>query len=224
MSLGDHLDELRNRLFLGIVGFVVACIICFIFGEPISRWFIKPFIDACERREIDHRMYTREIAESFMTYIKIVMITAASLAGPWLLYQVWQFIAAGLYPKERKYITKYLPLSIVLLFTGMAFLYFYVLPLMIEFFLAFNLGVPFKLHNPLKIPGDASTQPTVRLPFFQGDPKTFHPAQFGLTLRRASSRSRQARGKCASSLSAQMPWSRLRLPWRITSTWCSACS
>ena len=137
MSIGEHLTELRNRLFLGAAGFLIAFIVCFIFGTPLSRWFIHPFILACVRNKINPQMYTREVAESFMTYIKIIMIIAASAASPWMLYQLWQFIAAGLYPKERKYITKYLPLSIGLLVSGMAFLYYYVLPLMLEFFLLF---------------------------------------------------------------------------------------
>ena len=75
-----------------------------------------------------------------MTYLKVALICAAAIASPWLLYQLWQFVASGLYPKERKYVTKYLPLSITLLITGMLFLYFIVLPLMMTFFLEFNFG------------------------------------------------------------------------------------
>jgi Sec-independent protein secretion pathway component TatC len=175
MSIGDHLEELRNRLFLGAVGFVVACIICFVFGEHVTRWFIRPFIIACDRNDINPMMYTREVAESFMTYIKIVMISAATIAGPWLLYQVWQFIAAGLYPKERKYITKYLPLSITLLISGMVFLYFYVLPLMLEFFLAFNLGLPITRPYPYQPTADATTRPAVHLQVFKEDPANPEP-------------------------------------------------
>ena len=78
-----------------------------------------------------------------------------------MLYQIWQFIAAGLYPKERKYVTKYLPLSITLLIGGMLFLYFYVLPLMLEFFLAFNIGPSFKSHHPLS--AHAERRPPSRL-------------------------------------------------------------
>jgi sec-independent protein translocase protein TatC len=64
------------------------------------------------------------------------------VASPWIVYQFWQFIAAGLYPKERAYITKYVPLSITLLITGMLFVYFLVLPWTLEFFIAFSIGVP----------------------------------------------------------------------------------
>jgi Sec-independent protein secretion pathway component TatC len=171
MAIGEHLEELRNRLFLGVAGFVIACIICFIFGEHVTRWFILPFITACDRNDINPQMYTREVAESFMTYIKIVMISAATIAGPWILYQIWQFIAAGLYPKERKYITKYLPLSIGLLISGMVFLYFYVLPLMLEFFLAFNLGLPVKRSHPYPPTTQTTTQPSVSLQVLKEDPK-----------------------------------------------------
>ena len=170
MSIGDHLEELRNRLFRGAVGFFIAFIVCFIFGERLSRWFIHPFIDACNENKINPQMYTREVAESFMTYIKIIMIIAATVAGPWLLYQMWQFIAAGLYPTERKYITKYLPLSISLLVAGMAFLYYYVLPLMLRFFLAFTLGDPFP--SPKEHPTtNATSQPAIVVQIFEHDPK-----------------------------------------------------
>jgi Sec-independent protein secretion pathway component TatC len=183
MSIGEHLDELRARLFLGVAGFFVACVVCFIFGEHVTRWFIKPFVEACDRNHIDPRMYTREVAESFMTYIKIVMITAATLAGPWIVYQIWQFIAAGLYPHERKYVTKYLPLSIFLLIAGMAFLYFYVLPLMIEFFLAFTLGEPFAQRQPYPTPPPGTTQPAVTLPRYAGNPPDPQPGQMWIDTR-----------------------------------------
>jgi sec-independent protein translocase protein TatC len=59
-----------------------------------------------------------------------------------MLYQLWLFVAAGLYPHERKYITRYLPLSIALLISGMLFVYFLVLPWTLQFFLAFSISIP----------------------------------------------------------------------------------
>jgi sec-independent protein translocase protein TatC len=171
MSIGEHLEELRNRLFKGMVGFVVACVVCFIFGERITRWFVHPLITAQVRNKINPQAYTHEVAESFMTYIKIVMICAGVLAGPWLLYQLWQFVAAGLYPKERKYITRYLPLSITLLITGMAFLFYYVLPLMLQFFLAFNLGESFTYPDIYQQTTESTTQPAMHVPVVNEDPK-----------------------------------------------------
>lgn len=177
MTIGEHLDELRMRLFMGVAGFFIACVICFVIGEPLTRWFIRPFIEACDRNQINPQMYTREVAESFMTYIKIVMICAGTIAGPWILYQLWQFVAAGLFPNERRYVTKYMPLSIVLLILGMTFLYMYVLPLMIEFFLSFGLGHTFPLKHPIPVPGGAATQPVVTLPIYAEVPKDPLPGQ-----------------------------------------------
>jgi sec-independent protein translocase protein TatC len=183
MSIGDHLEELRKRLFKALIGFVLACIVCFIFGEHVTRWFIKPFIEACDRNDINPQMYYREIAESFMTYIKIVMVSAAAISGPWALFQLWQFVAAGLYPRERKYITKYLPLSITLLIGGMVFLYFYVLPLMLQFFLAFNLGVPFTRSHPYPPTAEATSRPAVQIQVFSADPKDPPPGALWIDAR-----------------------------------------
>src|SRR5438067_2390677 len=141
MSIGEHLEELRTRLMLGLGGFVIAAIVFLIIGEKAVRGiFIRPLLLAQQHAHQSPQVYYTEIGESFMVYIKVSMILAAAVASPWILYQLWQFIAAGLYPKERKYITKYLPLSITLLISGMLFLYFVVLPLMLTFFLEFNLG------------------------------------------------------------------------------------
>ena len=174
MTVGEHLEELRRRLFYAAVGFFVAFVICMIYGEHVLHAFCHPLDIALERNHLTPQIYFSEAAEPFMTYIRISMISAATLAAPWIVYQVWQFIAAGLYPKERKYVTKYLPLSIVLLISGMMFLYFYVLPLMLQFFIAFNIGSVFPMKNPLVAPGTAATtQAFVHVPIIGGDPP--HP-------------------------------------------------
>ncbi len=177
MSIGEHLEELRMRLILGLGGYLLAAIFCFIFGEKVVVIFCRPLMIALEKAHLPPLVYTRETQEAFMVYIKISMISAAALAGPWLLYQLWQFVAAGLYARERKYVTKYLPLSITLLLAGMSFLYFFVLPLMVQFFLLFNISLPFKLSSswsPTPIAGDAV--PWV-VPILDHDPPQPLPGQ-----------------------------------------------
>src|SRR5206468_5330936 len=83
--------------------------------------------------------------QPFMVYMEISMICGAVIASPWLVYQIWLFVAAGLYPKERRVITKYLPLSITLLFAGWMTLYFLVLPVSLEFFFRFGSSLPLNL-------------------------------------------------------------------------------
>ncbi len=171
MTIGEHLEELRTRLILSLMGFVVAAIVCFIFGEKVVWYFCKPLMNALESNGFSPQMFMGEVAESFMVFIKISMITAAAFASPWMIYQFWLFVAAGLYPHERKYITKYWPLSVLLLVTGMVFLYFVVLPLMLRFFVAFNIGLP--LTFPVKIDTSAPQSMAVTLPLLNGDPA--HP-------------------------------------------------
>jgi sec-independent protein translocase protein TatC len=169
MTIGEHLEELRWRMILGLGGFFIAAIACLAIGDPLIHIFLRPLMVAQLHAHQNPQIYYTEVAESFMTYLKVGMICAATIASPWMLYQLWQFVAAGLYPRERKYITKYLPLSIVLLITGMMFLYFIVLPLMMTFFLEFNFGNT-DLLGPAKIDPAATTQPAYAVPLLQGDP------------------------------------------------------
>jgi sec-independent protein translocase protein TatC len=171
MTIGEHLEELRWRMVLGLGGFFIALIACMCFPDPLMRFFLRPLMLGMKHNHFTPQVNFQEVAESFMTYIRVSMIVGGAIASPWLLYQLWQFVAAGLYPKERKYITKYLPLSITLLITGMVFLYYIALPLMIEFFLSFNFGPSFDFGPP-GVDTSATTQPFV-VPMLNGDPP--HP-------------------------------------------------
>lgn len=81
---------------------------------------------------------TLNVQEGFMTYLKVSLITGFVIAGPWIFYQIWLFIAAGLYPHERKYVHFYLPASLGLFLLGAVFCYFVVLPFIMNFLLGFN--------------------------------------------------------------------------------------
>ncbi len=176
MTIGEHLEELRTRLILGLMGFAIAAVVCFVFGEKVVRYFLLPLMDALKTDGFSPQVFMSEVSESFMVYVKISMITAGVFASPWLVYQLWLFIAAGLYEHERKYITKYLPLSIGLLISGMVFLYFVVLPLMLRFFVAFNLGVPVSFPTQVATELPADFRPI--LPILHGDPAKLEPGLF----------------------------------------------
>jgi sec-independent protein translocase protein TatC len=86
---------------------------------------------------------TLTITEAFMTYFMVSIYCGIVLASPWIFWQLWQFIAAGLYPHEKKYVYVYLPLSLGLFLAGCALAQWVVLPLGIRYLLSFNdwLGV-----------------------------------------------------------------------------------
>ncbi len=81
---------------------------------------------------------TLTVQEAFLTYIKVSAIAGLIVASPYVFYQAWLFVAAGLYPTERKYVYTYLPMSIVLFVGGAIFCFFAVFPFVLQFLLGFN--------------------------------------------------------------------------------------
>lgn len=172
MTVGEHLEELRTRLIRSVVGFIAALIVCFLYYERVVWFFCKPLIDSYYKHQLNPQLIVDEVGEGFMVAIKISMIVALAVAGPWILYQLWQFVAAGLYPHEKKYVTRYLPLSMVLLVGGMVFVYLLVLPWTLDFFLGWNKT--FQLRVPNQVTFDASRPTTqavaTEVPLIEGTP------------------------------------------------------
>ena len=81
---------------------------------------------------------TLRVAEGFMVYFKVCMVTAFVLASPWVFYQLWSFVAAGLYPNEKRYVNVFMPFSIGLFLAGVLLCELAVLPKAVEAFLWFN--------------------------------------------------------------------------------------
>ena len=81
---------------------------------------------------------TLTVQEAFLTYIKVSVVAGLVLSAPWLFYQIWMFVAAGLYPHEKKYVYVFLPLSTILFLTGAVFCFFAVFPFVLTFLLGFN--------------------------------------------------------------------------------------
>ncbi len=212
MSLGDHLEELRARLILAILGLAVGMAICLIppVGTRILNLLEWPYKQATQdqqekRLEADapqreaeavslvdavfktltdrlaadpnaapdlnpkrvallhevsvqavkewvrekHSVSRYELgslislapAEAFMAYMKISMIAGLILTCPWVFYQLWMFVAAGLYPKERQYVYKAVPFSAGLFVIGALFFLFVIAYVTLKFFLMFGDSV-----------------------------------------------------------------------------------
>ena len=160
MTVGEHLEDLRRRLILALTGFVIVAVVCLYFGRShIIPAFCAPLEDTLRKYDLSPQLHSDEIPDVFTSMLQISLISAAAIASPWIVWHFWQFVAAGLYPHERQYITKFVPLSIGLLISGMLFVYFFVLPWTLEFFILFSIGVP--SSNPEPPPTIiATTQPT----------------------------------------------------------------
>lgn len=84
---------------------------------------------------------TLNVQEAFVTYMKVSFIAGLIVSSPWVFYQLWLFVAAGLYPHERKYVYTYLPMSLGLFLGGVAFCFYKVLPVVLDFLLGFNTRI-----------------------------------------------------------------------------------
>jgi sec-independent protein translocase protein TatC len=207
MSLGDHLEELRARLILALLGLAVGAIVSLIFGKQILRaieWpynttilkrlqategprleaealvFVETFFTTLTNQlasdpnapaDLDpkrvaflHQVSTEAAKawvrtqtaandepipfgkrlqvlsppEAFMAYMKISLISGLILTAPWVFYQIWMFVAAGLYPKERHYVYRAVPFSAGMFILGALFFLFVIARLTLGFFLGFG--------------------------------------------------------------------------------------
>jgi sec-independent protein translocase protein TatC len=128
MSLVDHLDELRNRLFKSILAVAVASAVGFYFATDIRGILIAP---------LGRQVQVLGIGDAFVIQMKISIVAGIILAMPILLYQVWAFVAPGLTPGERKTVRPWIPLALLFFAMGVAIAYF-VLPYAIAFLFSFT--------------------------------------------------------------------------------------
>lgn len=148
MSLGDHLDELRVRLILSIAGLAVAVLISLFFGRYFVKLLLLSYETAAQSAHIAPTLQAIKVTEPFMVYIKAVIVTALLISCPWLFYQLWAFVSAGLYKHERKFIYAVAPFSAGLFIAGVLFFLFVIGPMTLRFFIKFNLGVNYIKYNP----------------------------------------------------------------------------
>jgi sec-independent protein translocase protein TatC len=159
MTLGEHLDELRKRLFRGVVAVMVAFALALTFNVEITEVLLRPFRQivvqlnehyVAEARAkvdkdpalgpryfapdgsfllaIDERLEAQSPTETMWFVLKVAGYAALVLGSPILLWQVWQFVAAGLYPRERRWVFYFFPPALFLMLAGVLFSYFVIVP------------------------------------------------------------------------------------------------
>ena len=131
-TLLSHLVELRTRLLKLVIAIVVVFIVLLPFSTEIFSLVAEPLLKVLP----GSKMIATEIASPLLTPFKMTFFVALFIAMPIVLYQVWAFVAPGLYKKEQRFAIPLLASSIVLFYLGIAFAYFVVFPLMFGFFTA----------------------------------------------------------------------------------------
>jgi len=185
MSFGDHLEELRRRILRALLGLIAATVLCFRYGDRLIELLTTPYCVAMEELGFDPRMVQLNPIESFIEYFKIAMKFGLVLAAPWILYQLWRFVAVGLYPAEQRVVRFFAPASIALFLVGATFMVTIVLSGLMKFLIGISLWFPLPNHDnflyrwylPNAPAPPAATQPALpplRVPVLDADPD--HPA------------------------------------------------
>ncbi len=151
MPLLDHLIELRNRLMYSVGAILIAFVVCYYFAPQIYNMLMHPLIIALGDIE-GRRMIFTAPQEAFFTYVKLGFWAAAMLAFPIIASQIWMFVAPGLYKNERRAFLPFLVATPVLFTIGGGFVYWFIMPLALKFFIGFespggNGGIPIQLET-----------------------------------------------------------------------------
>ena len=134
----SHLAELRKRLINSFIFLIIFFVVCYIFAEHLYGFLVEPFAQAVKEDGSNRRLIFTALQETFLTYIKVSFFTAFFITCPYILMQIWKFIAPGLYKHEKIAILPYLILTPVLFFLGGMLVYYLIMPLAIKFFLSFE--------------------------------------------------------------------------------------
>lgn len=177
MSFGEHLEELRSRLLLALVGVVVGAIACLIWGKQIFSFICRPALKALHTEGEAVQLYTTHFSEAFTVYLKLALACGIIVASPWVLYQIWAFIASGLRPGERKFMRRYGPMSMVLFISGVLFLYYVVAPIILSFFIRFNHTMGNVDYAPTVQVSAGDDSSSLRVPIVDEDPAEVGPGQ-----------------------------------------------
>ena len=132
MSFLEHLEELRKRLVYSLYALLVGCGISFFFAVKLTR-YLQGYLTSQGGRLI----YT-ELTGGFMFYFKVGALAGVMLAAPAMFWQLWMFVAPGLYQKEKKIVVPFVLSATTLFASGVAFAHMVAIPSMLKFFGSFE--------------------------------------------------------------------------------------
>ena len=134
----SHLSELRKRLIYSFIFLFIFFICCYFFAEYIYGFLVEPYAKAVKNDGTQRRLIFTALQETFLTYLKVSFFAAFFITCPYILMQIWKFVAPGLYKHEKIAILPYLILTPILFFLGGMLVYYLIMPLAIKFFLSFE--------------------------------------------------------------------------------------
>jgi sec-independent protein translocase protein TatC len=134
LPLTTHLQELRKRLILSFIAVGGGFALCYTFAEKIFDILAAPLLEMMPQ---GGSLIFTSVAEAFFTYMKVAFVAGLILASPFVLYQIWAFVAPGLYRHEKKYVVPFVLAGSFFFALGIFFGYYVALPIGFKFLLGF---------------------------------------------------------------------------------------
>jgi sec-independent protein translocase protein TatC len=138
MGFLEHLEELRKRIIWSIAYIGIGFSVCYWWHEAIFGWMQKPIVFALKNHNLPVNLVYTNPTDPFNMYLKISLIVGIFVASPFVLYQVWAFIAPGLYKSERRYVAPFLFSTVGLFMAGGYFAYKMVYPAALNFLIEYS--------------------------------------------------------------------------------------
>jgi sec-independent protein translocase protein TatC len=138
MTFFEHLIELRKRIINSLVSVLIGAMIGWIVAPHFVNWIVKPMTDALKAAHLEPKLVYSHPAGLLNLLITLSIYLGIVIASPWILYQIWLFVAPALYKHERSAITGFLFSTVFLFLAGIAFGYFVSLPYVLRFLISFQ--------------------------------------------------------------------------------------
>jgi sec-independent protein translocase protein TatC len=143
MSFFEHLADLRTRLFHACGAIAIGAVVGVSVAKYVMNFFARPMTNALAQNGLPPKMYVTHPVGYINTYFSIGLYFGIVIAMPYVLYQVWLFIAPGLYRHERKAVAGFVMSAFLLFLGGLAFSYYVMLPYLLKFLVQFTTGDQF---------------------------------------------------------------------------------
>ncbi|AXH09890.1 twin-arginine translocase subunit TatC [Malaciobacter halophilus] len=137
-DLKPHIADLRKRLINATIALVIGFFICFFFYEPILEWMMVPVEAVLPEKS---QMVAVEVQETFFTALKVAFFSGFILTLPVIFWQLWLFLAPGLYDHEKKLVIPFVFFGTLMFLIGASFAYYIVIPYGFEFLINFGSAV-----------------------------------------------------------------------------------
>jgi sec-independent protein translocase protein TatC len=140
MTFWEHLEELRSRLIKAIIAFGIGCGVSWVFKEKLLLWLTTPFIAAWKEAQVGGKaaLHFPAPASLFIAYVKLALLSGFVFSLPVILYQVWAFIAPGLYSREKRLAVPFVISSCALFVVGGYFGWRFAFPVAFRYLLGFS--------------------------------------------------------------------------------------